>query len=95
MFDFSILPLWATIIITSNVLLLALLLPLVTLAKVTSGIILFVFTLVNFSSWKIQQIKPDPDTDAIGLPNWLPFLGGVGSVLALGFQISQGLVFSI
>ena len=87
MFDFSILPLWATIIITSNVLLLALLLPLVTLAKVTSGIILFVFTLVNFSLWKIQQIKPDPDTDAIGLPNWLPLSGGVGCALALGFQI--------
>lgn len=57
MFDFSILPLRATIAMTSNVLLLVLLFPLVTLAKATNGIILF--------------------------------------VLALGFQISQGLVFSI
>lgn len=45
MFDFSILPLRATIVMTSNVLLLALLFPLVTLAKVTSGIILFVLAL--------------------------------------------------
>jgi amino acid transporter len=85
-------PLRATIVITSIVLLLALLFPLVTLAKVTSGIILFVFTLVNFSLWKIKQSNPDPDADAIRLPNWLPLLGGVGCVLALGFQIVQGLV---
>ncbi|GIU00057.1 hypothetical protein TSL6_05630 [Sulfurovum sp. TSL6] len=45
MFDFSILPLRATIVMTSNVLLLALLFPLVTLAKVTSVIILFVLAL--------------------------------------------------
>lgn len=45
MFDFSILPMRATIVMTSNVLLLALLFPLVTLAKVTSGIILFVLAL--------------------------------------------------
>lgn len=45
MFDFSILPMRATIVMTSNVLLLALLFPLVTLAKVTSVIILFVLAL--------------------------------------------------
>lgn len=45
MFDFSILPLRATIVMTFNVLPLALLFPLVTLAKVTSVIILFVLAL--------------------------------------------------
>lgn len=93
MSDFSILPLLATIIITAIVLLLPLLFPLVILAKVTSGIILFVLALIHFSLWKIKQSNPDLDFDATRLPHWLPLLGSIGCVLALGFQILQGLVF--
>lgn len=86
-------PLRATVIIMVAILLLALFLPLVTLAKITSGIILFVFALVNLSLWKIKRSNPDLEADAIRLPNWLPLLGGIICLLVLGFQLFQGLVF--
>jgi len=86
-------PLRATLVVTVLVLFLALLFPLVTLAKVTSGIILFVFALVNFSLWKIKQSDPDLEANAIRLPNWLPLLGGITCLIILLFQVLHGLVF--
>lgn len=85
-------PLRATFVITGLVLLLALLFPLVTLAQVTSGIILFVFMLVNFSLWKIKRSNPDLDAEAIRLPIWLPLFGGIICLFVLAFQILHGLL---
>lgn len=80
-------PLRATALITGIILLLALLFPLTTLAKVTSGIILVIFCGVNLALWIIKGRDPDPEGEGPRLPRWLPLLGALGSVLVLGFQI--------
>ena len=80
-------PLRASLLVTTAVLLLALFFPLTTLAKVTSGIILVVFTIVNLALWRIKRSNPDLDGDGIRIPNWLPLLAGLTCAVALTFQL--------
>lgn len=80
-------PLRATAVITGVILLLALLFPLTTLAKVTSGIILLIFFGVNLALWLIKRRDPDLDGEGPRLPNWLPLLGAIGAVAVLAFQM--------
>jgi len=82
-------PLVATVLITAVVLVLALALPLVTLAKVTSLITLVVFALVNLSLWRIKGTDPHPP-GVKTFPRWLPATGFVASA---GFVVYQGLSF--
>ena len=67
-------PLAATAIITAVVLLFALWLPLVSLAKLTSFIILMVFALINLSLWQIKIKAPQPE-DIRAVPLWVPITG--------------------
>ena len=67
-------PLAATSIITAVVLLFALWLPLVSLAKLTSFIILIVFALINLSLWQIKIKAPQPE-DIRAVPLWVPIIG--------------------
>lgn len=67
-------PLAATGIITALVLLFALWLPLVSLAKLTSFIILIVFALINLSLWQIKIRAPQPE-DIRAVPLWVPIIG--------------------
>lgn len=83
-------PLHATFVVAAAVLILALLFPLVTLAKITSGIVILVFSIVNLALYTIKRKDPDLDADAIRLPIWLPLLGGLSCLLVLGFQLYQG-----
>jgi amino acid transporter len=82
-------PIRATMLITLLILVLALWLPLVTLAKATSFIILVVFALVNLSLCYLKLGRePHPD-GAVNYPLWIPILG---FLLCLGLLILQ--VFS-
>lgn len=70
-------PVAATVLATLAVLVLALVFPLVTLAKLTSLIILMVFTLVNLSLVKIKKRKQV----------WIPLTGALFCVLLILLQI--------
>jgi amino acid transporter len=81
-------PLLSTAVATLIVLALALWLPLVTLAKATSFIIMIVFALVNLSLVRIKRRDPKPAGIRV-YPVWIPvagFLTATGFVL---FQIYQ------
>jgi amino acid transporter len=80
-------PLQATALITALVLVLALWLPLESLAKITSGILLAVYTLVNLSLWRVKLRKPLPPDGAPCYPLWLPLAGAVICSLFLAVQV--------
>ncbi len=79
-------PLNTTTLMTSMVLVLALWLPLVTLAKLSSLITLSVFALVNLSLWRIKGREPQPE-EVPNIPRWLPLCGFLFSVLFILFQL--------
>jgi len=83
-------PIVATIIITAVVLIFALWLPLVTLAKTTSFIILIIFALINLSLWRIQQKEPKDKAHNKG--GW-PLIGTLLCLFLIGVQ-SYTLLFS-
>jgi amino acid transporter len=80
-------PLLATLLITSVVLVLALVFPLATLARGTSAIILVVFGFVNASLWRLKRREP-ADTDLF--PIWMPIIGTFACALVLLSQIVLG-----
>jgi APA family basic amino acid/polyamine antiporter len=78
-------PLWATVLVTLVILALALWLPLETLARATSLVILVVFALVNLALLRIKRRDPHPA--GIGTyPAWVPLAGAVSSG---GFALYQ------
>ncbi|MCR4346456.1 MAG: amino acid permease [Sulfuricaulis sp.] len=81
-------PLLSTAVATAIVLALALWLPLVTLAKVTSFIILIVFALINLSLVLIKQRHPKPDVIRV-YPVWIPITGFLAATGFVLFQIYQ------
>lgn len=81
-------PLLATALATAIVLVLALWLPLVTLAKATSFIILVVFALINLSLWRIKRKTTRPAGMRI-YPAWVPAAGFLATSGLLLFQIFQ------
>lgn len=76
----------ATLTITTIILIFALWLPIVSLAKTTSFIILIVFVLVNLSLWRLKA--SNQITSKNNLPNW-PILGALLSLGLLLYQIMQ------
>jgi len=78
-------PAAATAAIAFGVLLFALWLPLVTLAKLTSFAILLVFVLVNLSLIRIKKTQ-QPPADIRVYPVWVPYGGLVLAILLLVFQ---------
>ncbi len=72
-------PIRATILVTVLIAILALIFPLGGLARTTSAVILIVFTLVNFSLWRIGSRKDA----APSLQRW-KLLGLVGAFLSAG-----------
>ena len=79
-------PLHGTAVMTGVILLLALFLPLTTLAKATSSIILIIFASVNLAAWKVKRKKAKIEDVSFIVPNWLPLLGFLSCVLMLLFQ---------
>ena len=84
-------PLLATGIVTGLVLLFALWLPLVSLAKLTSFIILIVFALINLSLWQIKIRAPQPE-DIRTVPLWVPIVGFFFSSAFVLYQITVILI---
>jgi APA family basic amino acid/polyamine antiporter len=71
-------PLRSTLVAGAIVLLLALLLPLLSLAKITSAMVLVVFTLVNLALIRIKRLGPPPE-GVRAIPLWVPVLGVLAS----------------
>jgi len=79
-------PVIATVTAASGVLLCALALPLATLAKATSTIVLVVFALVNLALIRIKQRDPMP-ADARVYAGWIPWGGLLLSLALLAFHL--------
>ena len=75
-------PLRSTVFAGSVVLVLALLLPLVSLAKITSAMVLTVFILVNLALIRIKRIGPPPE-GVRSVPGWVPVSGVLLSAVIL------------
>lgn len=72
-------PLIATAIITLLILVAALVLPLLSLAKITSFITLNVFMLINFALLKLKASKRPHD--GFTVPLWVPLTGGISTLI--------------
>lgn len=82
-------PLLATGIVTACVMGLALFLPLATLAKGTSAVILVIFSIVNLALWRIRGRENTPAQGIVRFPRWLPLIGFLTCVGVLGYQLWQ------
>ena len=82
-------PVAATIAAAGTVLVLALWLPLVTLAKSTSFLVLLIFSLMNLSLLRIKRRDPHPEGLRV-MPQWIPASGIVASLGLLLFQVFAG-----
>ena len=82
-------PVAATVATAGTVLVLALWLPLVTLAKSTNFLVLLVFSLMNLSLLRIKWRDPHPAGLRV-LPQWVPAGGIVASLGLLLFQVFAG-----
>jgi APA family basic amino acid/polyamine antiporter len=90
-------PVIATLVITCVVWLLAVALPLGTLAKITSFIIILVFLLVNLSLIKILKTEESLPDKAMEIKSWIPYVGTVMCLLFLSvqtYQVSMGSALS-
>ena len=65
--------------------LMALWLPIGTLAKVTSYFLLLVFALVNLSLWRMKRATATP-SGIIDVPLWVPAAGCITSTLFVAVQ---------
>lgn len=80
-------PVRATAVVVGVILVLAVLFPLTTLAKITSAVILIVFGAVNLALWRIKREDPDTDGEGLRLPGWVPLAAAFGCLAVLAFQL--------
>lgn len=79
-------PIIATLIVGSLILMFSLILPLLSLAKLTSFITLTIFSLINLALWRIK-IRDGSSTIKFTVPLWVPVCGFFSSSAFLLFQI--------
>ncbi|HKQ25817.1 MAG TPA: APC family permease [Burkholderiales bacterium] len=79
-------PIFATALVSIGVLVLALALPLVTLAKVTSFAVLAVFALLGLALARMKRAGP-PAHGVYTVPAWVPYASTVSAVALLGLQV--------
>lgn len=79
-------PVIATLSVALLVLIMALWLPLETLAKATSYFLLVVFSLINLSLWRLKRRAPHP-AGVICVPRWVPVSGFFASTVFVGIQL--------
>lgn len=75
-------PLNSTLVVTSLMLFFAILLPMVTLAEMTSSLIMLVFMLINLALIKIKQKYPHPEGVRV-FSIWIPVLGFATAAIVL------------
>ena len=78
-------PVYATVFVGLAVLASTLLLPIVTLARITSLVMLAVFALINMALWRIKIRDRTGDAEPC-YPLWVPILGFLASI---GFLVGQ------
>jgi amino acid transporter len=78
-------PLLATLVVSGGILVMALWLPLLSLAKLTSLITLTVFTLVNLALWRLKLRAPA--VTSFSVPLWLPVAGFFVNLVFIGYQL--------
>ncbi len=78
-------PLFSTVFTISVVLVLALWLPLITLAQVSSFVVLIVYVLINISLIKIKVTDPEPEGLRV-YPFWIPVTGAFVCASVLLFK---------
>lgn len=83
-------PLFATFCVIASVILFALLTDLLTLAKLASGIIIFIFGIVNLALFKIK-VREGKSASSFSVPLWLPLAGFFVCGIVLIFEIWQWL----
>ena len=83
-------PLKSTVIVTAVILLLALVLPLLSLAKLTSFITLTIFTLINLSLLMIKLRKEQ--SPGFSVPIWVPLSGFLLTVSFLVYQLVSAFI---
>ena len=79
-------PVVATVLATALVLVMAWMLPLLTLAKITSAIVLVIFALVNLALFVIKRRQPRVDGVRV-YPTWLPVAGFLSSCVLGLYQL--------
>ncbi len=83
-------PLIATAAVAALVLLMALLLPVEMLARVTSLLLLLVFAAINLALLRIQR-RPAAQYSGFRVPAWVPLGGFLSSSALLGYQLYAAL----
>jgi amino acid transporter len=86
-------PVKATAVMTAAILALALFLPLVTLAKATSLVVLMIFAVVNLALLRIKRQGPPPPGTRT-YPAWVPLFGLIISGGGVAFQVADFLRFA-
>ncbi|KUJ83693.1 amino acid permease [Microbulbifer flavimaris] len=82
-------PILATLLIGAVILAFALWLPLATLAKITSFIMLLVFCLVNAALLTIKNRREKPENAVICYPAWIPVLGFLSCLALMIFAVAS------
>lgn len=84
-------PVNSTIVSTGLVVFFALMLEMVSLAEITSYLVLMVFALVNLALIKIKQRVPDPEGVST-FPLWLPRLGFLSAMMFLSVELLSNII---
>ena len=79
-------PIIATALVVAMILVFALALPLVTLAKVTSFALLVVFALIGVSLIRLKRREPAAP-GVFSVPIWVPYASVATAIVLLGFQV--------
>lgn len=81
-------PVFNTWLVTATIMCFALWLPVVTLAQLTSSIMMLVFALVNISLLSVKtHASRDASAPAFSVPRWVPLTGLIANLCLLGYQI--------
>ena len=83
-------PINSTLVVAALILFFAILLPIVTLAEMTSFLILIVFALVNLALIKIKQKQPQPEGVRV-FSVWIPRLGFVTAVTFIVLNVIRNI----
>ena len=81
-------PIFATILVSLAVLVLALALPLVTLAKVTSFAVLAVFAIISLALIRLKHAGP-PAGNTYTVPAWVPYASLASALALLALQVAS------
>lgn len=84
-------PLVSTLLVSAMLLIMALWLPIETLARIASLLLLVVFMLVNLSLWRIKRQAGQPG-NIFEIPAWVPVAGFFSSSTFFAYQILAGAI---